>query len=268
MRRNLTLLLLLTTALGAVAEEGSDCGPGDDGTPMLGVNMRPPPASVLQDQDLEPDQGVYIRQVFDDTAADRMGVQQGDVILQVNDQPIASMSDLRQVVSQSAIGDQVNVVVRRHGQDLRLADNFGQWPERIPYRELDARAEQRYRDMLARRVEGQQRTLDDLKKDNARLEERLGSLRDSAANPLGLDDDLADRPSAAAPDVSGDDLELLPDQLLAMPAWRFDYAFTADADGEPTGDAPATTTDDTVALAQPIPAIATSFRFSVDAGAL
>ncbi|MFW5698956.1 MAG: PDZ domain-containing protein [Planctomycetota bacterium] len=263
MRRNLTLLLLATAV-----EDGSNCGPAGDDPPMLGVNMRPPPASVLQDQNLEPDQGVYIRQVFDDTAADRMGVQQGDVVLQVNDQPISNMSDLRQVVSQSAIGDQVNVVVRRNGQDLRLADNFGKWPERIPYRELDARAEQRYRDMLARRVEGQQRTLDDLKKDNAQLEDRLDSLRDSEANPLGLDDEIADRPSAAAPGLGGDDLELLPDQLLAMPAWRFDYAFTADVTDAAADTAPATTDEDAVAVAEPIPAIATSFRFSVDAGAL
>ncbi len=251
MRMSIPCLFLLTMALSATEDQYGD----EDGRPMLGINMRPPPISIIEREQLGPNQGVYVQRVFDDTAARRMGIRSGDVIISVNERPIDSMSSLREVVSQNQIGDAVSVVVRRNGEDLRMGDNFGQWPDEIPYRELDRRAEDRYRSMLERRMQHRQDHLERLREANERDAERLQAMQDAARNPFNLpEEQIPERPHR---DLNPDELTILPTQLLLLPAWRFDMSLAIDGPQE-------TARTRRPAEGQAPMPVSTRFSFSVD----
>jgi len=130
--------------------------------PMLGIEMSPVPTNVQEQDGLTPHQGVYVQNTFNNTAAASMGVQPGDVVLQVNGSPIGSMSDLRNEIGMNAVGDPVDVVVQRGGQQLAMNAPLQPWPSDIPKERLDPAAEQRFRDWQAERQKQDQEQLDAL----------------------------------------------------------------------------------------------------------
>jgi len=130
--------------------------------PMLGIEMSPVPTNVQEQDGLNPHQGVYVQNTFNNTAAASMGVQPGDVVLQVNGSPIGSMSDLRNEIGMNAVGDPVDVVVQRGGQQLAMNAPLQPWPSDIPKERLDPAAEQRFRDWQAERQKQDQEQLDAL----------------------------------------------------------------------------------------------------------
>ena len=92
----------LVPAVTSATEAGDGNGyvnapppPVNDDPPMLGVQMTNTNARVQRQQNLNPGQGILVRNVYSDTAADQLGVQSGDVILDINGSNIGSMSDLR-----------------------------------------------------------------------------------------------------------------------------------------------------------------------------
>jgi hypothetical protein len=133
--------------------------------PMLGIEMSPVPTSVQEQDGLTPQQGVYVQNTFNNTAASSMGVQPGDVVLQVNGTTISNMSDLRNEIFSNAVGDPVDVVVQRGGQQLTMNAPLQPWPADIPKERLDPAAEQRFRDWQADRQKQQQQQINDMAKD-------------------------------------------------------------------------------------------------------
>ena len=149
------LLLVLTLAGGAAAADpvgtGYQQAATDHQRPMLGVEMTPVPTHILDREGLGPDQGVLVQSVYSGTAASNMGLRRDDIILSVNEAPIGSMTDLRNEVGLSQVGDPVGVTVVRDGQVVALKSDLKTWPEHIPYKPLDAAAERRFRDWQDRR---------------------------------------------------------------------------------------------------------------------
>ena len=200
MRSLIPLLLAVATTLPLAAES---CGV-DPGRPMLGVEMSPVPLGVQQQQGLASDQGVLVRQTFDNTAASAMGLQPGDVILGVNGTAIGSMTDLRNEIAGQNIGDKVAVTVRRNGSDLDLASAIQEWPKAIPYEPIDAEAERRFKDWQQRRL-GRQR----------------GDINSLANQLAELKKDIA---KDSAPGFTKSDLMRQAELgLRLMPAWTFSY---------------------------------------------
>jgi len=163
---------------GAALAAASSDGDGGDyqstisapvAPPMLGIEMSPVPTNVQEQDGLNPHQGVYVQNTFNNTAAASMGVQPGDVVLQVNGSPIGSMSDLRNEIGMNAVGDPVDVVVQRGGQQLAMNAPLQPWPSDIPKERLDPAAEQRFRDWQADRQKQDQEQLDALSQDAADL---------------------------------------------------------------------------------------------------
>lgn len=158
---------------------------GTSGNPMLGVQMSPTPLRVATQQNLTVGQGVLIRRVFPGTAASTMGVQTGDVIVAINNNPIHSMTSLRNVIEGTGVGQNVQVTVRRNGQDLAFQPTaLQQWPTEIPHQPIDHAAEDRYIDMqrrMANNREDQARqntqTLDGLRSRNNDLDKELDQAR-------------------------------------------------------------------------------------------
>lgn len=155
-----------------------------DGRAMLGINMTPPSSSTQAANGTEPTVGVETQQVYPGTAADRMGLQTGDLIVGVNGGDISSMNDLRNEVALTGVGGQATVEVMRNGQKMTLTDSLGEWPKNIPYTPIDEAAERRFRDWQSRRLDRTQQAVANLKKQIEDLERRTNDQsKPAVANP-------------------------------------------------------------------------------------
>lgn len=199
------LALLLTSAALFAASEDYNANATANQRPMLGIEMSPVANNIQDREGLDAHQGVQVQSVYSGTAAEQMGLQKDDVVLGVNGQPISSMTDLRNEVGLTAVGDPINVQVSRNGQVVDFNSQVKPWPEQIPYEKLDPAAEKRFRDWQDRR---QQRMADEV----ARMDQTAEKLR----KELNGEDEVkpSDKPKAAA----DNGLEL---------AFRFTYAVDA-----------------------------------------
>ncbi len=153
------LPLLLVAALAVAVDEDYRATPAESQTPMLGIEMTPVPSHVQEREGLTPHQGVLVQSTYPGTAAEGMGLQRGDVVLSVNDAPIGSMTDLRNEVGLTNVGDPIKVVVSRNGQQLEVGSSVREWPESIPREKIDAAGERRFRDWQDRRQRKQEEDL-------------------------------------------------------------------------------------------------------------
>ncbi len=78
---------------------------------------------------LERPQGVLVAQVNDDTPAQKAGLEEGDIILQVGDKDIRNASDLRNTISLSEVGEKVNLKIVRDGKEKDLKVKLEAFPE-------------------------------------------------------------------------------------------------------------------------------------------
>ena len=92
--------------------------------PWLGVTTTP--ASPTH-----PD-GAEVADVVKGAPADRAGVRRGDVIRQVDGQPVQDPEDVAAAIGDDKPGDAVDVVVERDGRTLTLHATLGKRPARIP----------------------------------------------------------------------------------------------------------------------------------------
>ena len=86
--------------------------------PFLGVRHR------MIGRDLaimvEVPQGAYIVEVVPDSAADRAGIKQGDIIVEFDGRKLSDENGLAEIVNQKKVGDRVNVKVWRSGEEVSL----------------------------------------------------------------------------------------------------------------------------------------------------
>ena len=58
-------------------------------------------------------EGVYVYQVYEGTAAEKAGLRQGDVIIELNGVSIGSMEELQRELQYYSAGTEVKLTVRR-----------------------------------------------------------------------------------------------------------------------------------------------------------
>lgn len=75
-------------------------------------------------QNLEAEEGVYIAEVVDSTAAQRAGIQTGDVIVKVGDTDITTMSDLNKALYGYSKGQSTTISVNRGGKITKINVTF------------------------------------------------------------------------------------------------------------------------------------------------
>lgn len=176
-------ILLPIVCVAALAATDSDYQQFD-GRAMLGVNMTPPSASTQAANGTEPTVGVETQAVYPGTAADRMGIQTGDLITAINGGTITSMNDLRNEVALTGVGGEATVEVMRNGQKLVLSDTLNVWPQSIPYEPIDDAAERRFRDWQARRLDRTQEAVANMRKQVEDLE-RAANGTAAPTGPVG-----------------------------------------------------------------------------------
>jgi serine protease Do/serine protease DegQ len=88
---------------------------------VLGVNIQTLVPEIAQSMGLpEGTQGALVSQVVDGSAAERAGVQAGDVITAVNNRPVKDASGLRNAIGLLSIGETVDISLLRDGKPRRV----------------------------------------------------------------------------------------------------------------------------------------------------
>jgi Do/DeqQ family serine protease len=88
---------------------------------ILGIRYREIDDQFAKDKDLPSISGVYVQEVIDGGAAEKAGMKNGDVILQIQGFPVNSKSELQEIISQHNPGDKISLTVSREGKQLDLS---------------------------------------------------------------------------------------------------------------------------------------------------
>ena len=96
----------------------------------LGVAVRPVTPESAEFAGLKDQKGVVIDSVVEGSPAAKAGIQKGDVIVSVNDQPVAAPQELTRRIVGTAPGTRVEVALVRKGKPLTLSVELGRLPER------------------------------------------------------------------------------------------------------------------------------------------
>jgi len=92
------------------------------GKPYMGVQVETMPQSVTAYYGVPV--GAFVRGVDANTAAERAGLQQGDIITKMDEHEINGSSALKSVIKEYRAGDTVTVTVYRNGEELQLSLTF------------------------------------------------------------------------------------------------------------------------------------------------
>ncbi len=80
----------------------------------LGVNLAEVDSRLAESKGIKNVKGLYIASVSEGGAAQKAGLKEGDVIVQVNDREINSNSELNEILSQSSPGDKLSIKYERN----------------------------------------------------------------------------------------------------------------------------------------------------------
>jgi Do/DeqQ family serine protease len=83
---------------------------------ILGINIRNVDSQLSEELDLKVSQGVYVANVIESSGAEEAGIEEGDVIISVNNEDVKKVSELQEKISRFRPGDKVNVTALRNGK--------------------------------------------------------------------------------------------------------------------------------------------------------
>jgi serine protease Do len=104
--------------------QGQASGEGDK-APKLGVNLAPIGAEEARELEVEPGSGALVREVVPGGPADRAGIRPGDVIVEVNRQPVKAPADIASRIGKMKDGEMALLRVRRAGTAVYIAVPVG-----------------------------------------------------------------------------------------------------------------------------------------------
>lgn len=121
-RRPLGLAASLSMILLAL----SAAGPAAAADGYLGVMLQEVSPSMGKALQLGDRAGVLVNDVVDDSPAAKAGLQDGDIILQLDGRPATNQSELRKAVRGLAPGSKAELVVLRDGRQVKLPVEIGE----------------------------------------------------------------------------------------------------------------------------------------------
>lgn len=84
---------------------------------LLGISIYDVNAQVAEQNDLNVLKGIYVNGVMEGKAADRAGIERGDVIVAIDDKPVNNVAQLQEQVAVKRPGDEVEVKFIRDGKE-------------------------------------------------------------------------------------------------------------------------------------------------------
>ena len=91
---------------------------------ILGITMQPIDDKIAEELKLSSRNGVYIVEVSKSGAADKAGVQKGDVLIAIDSTKITTSSSVQEAVSRFSPGDKAVLTVIRDGKEKQLEVTF------------------------------------------------------------------------------------------------------------------------------------------------
>lgn len=86
----------------------------------LGVTIRDVTSQLAEEEDLGTTKGVYIDSVGAGSAAEKAGIEQGDVVIAVDGSEVTKVAELQEMIARHRPGDEVELTVRRDGRTREL----------------------------------------------------------------------------------------------------------------------------------------------------
>ncbi|MEQ8575261.1 MAG: PDZ domain-containing protein, partial [Fulvivirga sp.] len=87
---------------------------------LLGIRIGDVNARLAEAQGLSVVNGVFVSYVNDNSSAEAAGLEQGDVIIGINDQAITNVSELQEMVARNRPGDEISVTYLRNGTESKV----------------------------------------------------------------------------------------------------------------------------------------------------
>jgi S1-C subfamily serine protease len=88
---------------------------------ILGVTITDVTSSLAEEEDLDGTVGVFVTGLSDNGAAKEAGIKEGDVIIEINNIKVNTVSELQEQISRYRPNDKVKVLLKRKG-DLKQFD--------------------------------------------------------------------------------------------------------------------------------------------------
>ena len=82
----------------------------------IGVTIREVDSKFAKEKDLEVINGVYVESVSETGGAKSAGIEEGDVIVSVDNLPVKTNAELLEIIGQHNPGDLVNIIIDRNGK--------------------------------------------------------------------------------------------------------------------------------------------------------
>ena len=92
---------------------------------FLGIVIQPLTVDLAEAFGIEQNQGILVAEVTEDSAADKSGVQQGDVIVAFRDRPVSDVGTFRNQVSMISPGEREKISIIRDGKRHDLMITIG-----------------------------------------------------------------------------------------------------------------------------------------------
>ncbi len=95
--------------------------------PFLGIRYRfiPKDVAILN----QVPQGAYVQAVVVEGPAEKAGVAEGDIITKIKSQAVDSENKVAQIISQTSVGSNLDLLVWRDGKELKLTATVGESPQ-------------------------------------------------------------------------------------------------------------------------------------------
>ena len=71
--------------------------------------------------------GLYMSTVVPDGAAARAGLQEGDVVIEINGQPTNTFEQLATAIDSANVGDDIEIVLIRNGEQMTVTATLQPW---------------------------------------------------------------------------------------------------------------------------------------------
>lgn len=94
----------------------------------LGVVIQNLDPSLAKQFDVEVTEGVLIGDVQDNSPAKEGGFERGDIVIRYDNKEIGDLNQLRNMVAQTAVGNEVEIKVLRSGEEKMLKVTIGEQP--------------------------------------------------------------------------------------------------------------------------------------------
>jgi Do/DeqQ family serine protease len=88
---------------------------------MLGITIRTMNGNLAKEKKIEFIKGVWVENVNEDSAAEKVGIEAGDVIVKVDGISVSTSPRLQEIIAQHRPGDKVSVVVNRKGKEKEFS---------------------------------------------------------------------------------------------------------------------------------------------------